>query len=140
MKNVILLFCLLLSINLSGQNDSISVDTFQTFSYQEGDTTYVMKQYFMCMLKTGPNRDQDKTLADEIQAGHMAHLNAMAEANKVCMVGPMGDEGEIRGIVIFNTKTLEEAEQLANADPAVKAGRLSVEIHPWWCAVGSKLF
>ena len=32
------------------------VDTslYETFSYQDGDTTYVMKKYFICFLKTGP--------------------------------------------------------------------------------------
>lgn len=116
------------------------VDTFQTFSYQEGDTTYLMKQYFLCLLKSGPSRDQSKAASEKIQAEHLAHLEQLATDGKICMVGPMGDNGDIRGIAIYNVTTQEEAVRLANADPAVKAGRLLVEIHPWWAAVGSKLF
>jgi len=56
------------------------------------------------------------------------------------MVGPFEDDGDIRGIVVFSVPKLEDAQQLANDDPAVKAGRLVVEIHPWWAAVGSTLF
>ena len=117
-----------------------NAEGFETFEYQEGDTTYVMKKYFLCLLKTGPNRDGSEEEVAEIQRQHLAHLETLAREGKICMVGPMGDDGELRGIVIFNTPTLEEALKLAHEDPAVQAGRLSVEIHPWWAAVGSRLF
>ena len=34
------------------------VDTsiYETFTIQDGDTTYLMKKYYLCFLKTGPNR------------------------------------------------------------------------------------
>jgi uncharacterized protein YciI len=41
-----------------------------------------------------------------------------------------------RGILIFKTATMEEAKALAGNDPAVKAGRLVVEIHPWMVQKG----
>ena len=50
--------------------------------------------------------------------------------------GPFGDDGDIRGITIYNTPSMEIADSLANADPMVKAGRLKIEIHPWWAAKG----
>ena len=56
-----------------------------------------------------------------------------------CATGPLGSDGEIRGIIIFKTGTIEEAEKLAKSDPAVIAGRLTVEIHPWWGMKGSIL-
>ena len=43
----------------------------------------------------------------------------------------MGDDGDLRGIVILKVNSLEEAQALVNQDPAVKAGRLRVELHPW---------
>jgi uncharacterized protein YciI len=36
-----------------------------------------------------------------------------------------------RGIFILKYDTQEEAEALVKTDPAVAAGRLSYEIHPW---------
>ncbi len=129
-----------LSFGAKAQGLQIDTVGFQTFSYQEGDTTYLMKQYFMCFLKKGPIRDQVGEEADQIQTAHLAHLESLALNRKICMAGPFADDGNILGIVIFNTPTLEEAQRLANADPAVLAGRIIVEIHPWWAAAGSQLF
>jgi hypothetical protein len=38
----------------------------------------------------------------------------------------------MRGIFIFNVKTVEEAKTIAETDPAVKAGTLVLELHPWY--------
>jgi len=46
---------------------------------------------------------------------------------------------DIRGIVICNTATAEKAKELAEQDPAVKFGRLVLEVHPWWAAKGASL-
>ena len=51
----------------------------------------------------------------------------------------MGDDGEVRGIVVFNTPTLEMADSLARLDPMVETGRLEVEVRPWWVSKGAKL-
>lgn len=118
------------------------VDTslFETFEHKTADTTYLMKKYFMCFLKTGSNRSHGEAAAAAIQEGHLNHLNQLSKDKKICSAGPFGDDGDIRGIVIYSVPTLEEALALANDDPAVKAGRLEVELHPWWAAVGTTLF
>ncbi len=53
----------------------------------------------------------------------------------------MGDDGDLRGIVVFNTPTptMKEADSLARLDPMVQAGRRDVEVRPWWVAKGGKL-
>jgi len=112
---------------------------YQTFKYKEGDTTYLMQQYYMVFLKAGPTRSQDSTEAAGLQKQHMAHLTRMYEEGYTSLTGPMGDDGELRGMVLFNTATQKEADSLANLDPMVKAGRLTVEVHPWWVAKGGKL-
>jgi hypothetical protein len=53
--------------------------------------------------------------------------------------GPFGDDGDIRGITIYNVPTKKMADSLANMDPMVKSGRLMIEIHPWWAAKGFSL-
>ncbi len=118
------------------------VDTsiFETFSYEEGDTTYFMKKYFMVHLKVGPNRDQNKEEQAKIQEAHMKHLGQLSDDKKICIAGPFEGDSDILGIAIYSVPSLEIADSLANADPAVKAGRLNVEVFPFWAAVGSQLF
>jgi len=95
---------------------------------------YEMKQYFLVMLMKGNNRSQDSATAAKIQAGHMANLTRLANEGKIIVAGPFGDDGNWRGIFIFDCKTKEEAEAYVKTDPAIIAGRLTYEIHPWWTA------
>lgn len=125
--------------DISELEAQLKEDGYQTFSYKDGDTTYLMQQYYMVFLKSGPNRSQDSTEAAELQKKHLAHLSRLYEEGYTSLTGPMGDDGEIRGIVVFNTATQKEADSLARLDPMVKAGRLEVEVHPWWVAKGGKL-
>ena len=127
------------SADVRSNEEDLKKKGYQTFSYMEGDTTYLMQQYYMVFLKSGPTRGQDSTEAAELQMKHMAHLERMATEGYTSLTGPMGDDGDLRGIVVFNTATQAEADSLANLDPMVKAGRLKVEIHPWWAAKGGKL-
>jgi uncharacterized protein len=112
---------------------------YQTFMYEEGDSTYLMQQYYVVFLKAGKNRSQDSTEVARLQQEHLAHLSRMYEEGFSSLTGPMGDDGELRGMVIYNTSTLKEADSLARLDPMVKAGRLEVEVKPWWTAKGGKL-
>lgn len=141
MKKIVLLsFCLFYGTSLMAQDADTSVaQQPETFEMQQGDTTYVMQKYFVVFLKAGPKRNQNQEEAEGIQQKHLAHLQKLAEMGKTSITGPMGDDGEIRGIVIYNTATAEEAKKLAEEDPAVQAGRLVVEVHPWWAAKGSVL-
>ena len=120
----------------------VSQSTFsqQEFEMKEGDTTYIMKEYYFCMLKAGEKSDDyDSLQLAEIQAGHMANLKKLEDAGKLHMAGPFGDDGKWRGILILEAKNLEEAENMVKNDPAVKAGRLNYEVHQWWAAKGSTL-
>ena len=114
---------------------------FQIFDYVDEATkdTVIMQQYFIAFLKRGPERSQDKAATDSLQALHMAHLGRMYEEGYADISGPFGDDGDIRGITIYNVPTLQMADSLANLDPSVQAGRLKIEVHPWWAAKGFPL-
>ena len=114
---------------------------FKTFDYVDEQTkdTVIMQQYFIGFLKKGPNRAHTEQEANELQKAHLTHLGRMYELGYADISGPFGDDGEIRGITIYNVPTKLMADSLANADPMVKSGRLSVEVHPWWAAKGFSL-
>ena len=109
------------------------------FEMPEGDTVYVMKMYFMCLLYAGENRSQDSLTAAKIQEAHLGKINELAERGIIQVAGPMGDESDLKGIFIYDVDTKEEAMKYAESDPAIQAGRLRYEIHPWWCAKGTTL-
>jgi uncharacterized protein YciI len=114
---------------------------FQIFDYVDPKTndTILMQQYFIAFLKRGPDRTQSEEEANQLQEEHLAHLQKMYDLGYADISGPFGDDGDIRGITIYNVPTLEIADSLANADPMVKAGRLTIEMHPWWAAKGFPL-
>ncbi|MBW2937353.1 hypothetical protein KXJ69_04510 [Aureisphaera sp. CAU 1614] len=114
---------------------------FQIFDYVDEKTgdTILMQEYFIAFLKRGNNRSQSEEETDSLQKLHLAHLGKMYELGYADISGPIGDDGDIRGITIYNVPTLQMADSLANMDPMVKAGRLEIEIHPWWAAKGFPL-
>lgn len=111
----------------------------ETFEMEWEGQPVTMQKYFIVFLKQGPNRDQSPKEAEKIQAQHLAYLGSLYKKGILNLNGPVGDGGEIAGISVYSTATLEEAVELAEADPAVKAGRLVVEAHPWWLAKGSSV-
>ena len=93
-----------------------------------------MKQYVLVILKTGPN---DASIQGEerkdIFAGHMANINRLADEKKLAVAGPFGkNDKTYRGLFILNVASVEEAQRLAETDPAVKAGILIVDLIPWY--------
>jgi uncharacterized protein YciI len=64
----------------------------------------------------------------------MANISKLYYEGKLKVAGPFGDDGNWRGIFIFDMPTKEEVEQLLKTDPAIESGRLGYEIHPWYTA------
>ena len=106
------------------------------------DTTpkYEMKQYWLVFLLKGTNRGQDSATAANLQSGHMANIERLHREGKIIMAGPMGYNRDLRGIFIMDAKDSTEAASYVNTDPAVIAGRLRFEVHPWWAAKGTYIF
>lgn len=119
--------------------DPISSDSHETTFNEElanelGADDYGMRQYVMAFLKAGPNPSSDSTQAMELQRAHLANIQRTAEDGDLVLAGPFMDRGEIRGIYVFDVKTVEEARELTETDPAIQAGALEMELHPWYGA------
>jgi len=126
----ILLFATVLCGLASGQDPSPAKPPAQ----------YEMTTYVLGLLRKGPNWGTGtKEESERIQEGHMANIRHMAETGKLIVAGPLTDNGDIRGIFIFRAKSPDEVRDLAEQDPAIKAGRLVLELHPWFAAEGLRV-
>ncbi|HEX7334251.1 MAG TPA: YciI family protein [Pyrinomonadaceae bacterium] len=96
-----------------------------------------LTQMFLAFLTRGEKWTPERTPAtEELQKGHMANINKLAEMKKLIAAGPFGDNGRLRGIFVFRVASLEEAKALTATDPAVQAGRFAIEIYPWMVPEG----
>jgi uncharacterized protein YciI len=87
---------------------------------------------YLAFLTRGNKWTAEKTPATEaIQKAHLENINKLAEMKKLVVAGPFGDNGRLRGIFVFKVDSIDEARSLAATDPAVQAGRLALQIHPW---------
>ena len=99
------------------------------------ETNYEMTTYYLVLLHRGPKSTGSETPdAQRIQDAHMANIRRMADEGKLIMAGPISDDGKLRGIFVLRAGSLQDAQGLAAADPAVMAGRLVPEVHPWFTA------
>ena len=76
---------------------------------------------------------------ERIQREHLAYHASLRDAGHVATNGPVTGQPDpsLRGLTFYRTGSLEQSRQLAEADPAVRAGRLAVEIMTWYCPPGT---
>ena len=97
-----------------------------------GADEFGMRTYVIALLKAGPNRERDRDEAIALQRAHLANIRRLSEEGKIALAGPFMDDGLLRGIYIFDVRTVEEAAELTQSDPAIQAGQLEMELHPWY--------
>ena len=76
---------------------------------------------------------------DRIQAEHLAPYDALRASGEVVTNGPVigPPDPSLRGLTFYRTGSLDPSRALAEADPAVRAGRLVAEIMTWYCPPGT---
>lgn len=99
-----------------------------------------MRVYYIGIVLKGETWSPDTTPEiEELHQNHLKYIEQMFVDGKLIIAGPFVNKDDKRGILIFNTETFEEAIELANNDPAVKAGRLKVDMREWMAADGLML-
>ncbi|RLD84896.1 MAG: hypothetical protein DRJ07_04270 [Bacteroidetes bacterium] len=137
MKNQISTLLIILFISFINGNTIIAQEkinnTFNSELAKELKADdYGMKKYVIAFLKKGSNRSKDSITRISLQKAHMKNIKKMAENGDLVLAGPFLDDGEIRGIYIFNVETIEAAKKLTETDPLIKSGGLIMELHPWY--------
>jgi len=99
-----------------------------------------LEAFELVLLRTPENApDYDNAELQRIQREHLAHHARLRASGHVVTNGPVVEQPDpsLRGLTFYRTGSLEESRQLAEADPAVRAGRLAVEIMTWYCPPGT---
>ncbi|KXK56312.1 MAG: YCII domain protein [Chlorobi bacterium OLB5] len=114
--------------SIKAQNDS---------SKSKEEVKWEMKIYYFVFLNAVKDRPKlDSAEAMEIQKGHIANLERMYYEGKSKLAGPFMDGGEMRGIVILDVASEEEARSELSRDPAIIKGRLEAVIKQWYGPAG----
>lgn len=103
------------------------------------ESQHKLVQFHIALLKKGPkwtdkltNFETSTDEMDRVHRQHLAYAPSLLESGKAIIAGQLSDGTEVVGVSILRAQSAEEAKSWAEADPAVKAGYLIVEMHPWW--------
>lgn len=131
----IAVFVLIVNNSVYSQTDKINSDNLfdSVYAQKLGADDYGMKTYIMAFLKSGKVSSGNKAESDSLQMEHLKNIIKLAEEGVLVLAGPfMSNDQDLRGIYVFNVKTVEEARKLTETDPAIRAGILEMELIPWY--------
>jgi uncharacterized protein YciI len=88
---------------------------------------------------TPPDLDEEASTA--LHHAHLAYLADLGRRGIIAANGPLLDQSDetMRGMSVY-TVDADEARQLAEQDPAVRAGRFRVDVARWAVAAGRIAF
>lgn len=90
-------------------------------------------QFHMAIIRKGPKWTNKKNT--EIKKRHQQHfkyVSSLLDSGKAVIAGQFSDKGDISGVFILRAASAEEARAWMDADPEIKSGQLTAEMHPWW--------
>jgi len=90
-------------------------------------------RHTLVLLRRPPDSpDFSDTELEELQAAHLAHLQAMRERGVLAVAGPFDGPSDetLRGLCVY-TVAPDEARRLAEQDPAIRARRMTLEVMTW---------
>lgn len=88
------------------------------------------RRYTLVFLRKGPAHPNGEARDEQLHFEHLQHLTKLQILGKIVLNGPILAEHEIAGVSVYDAD-LAEARALAEADPRVLAGELTVEAIPW---------
>lgn len=114
----------------------LSILAFASSASPQDQSQADTAEYFFVLLKRPANPPQlSKEAGEKLQEEHMANIRKLHAEHKLVIAGPFTDDTSLRGIFVLHAASLQQAQEWANSDPAVHAGRLVADVHgPWQLA------
>ena len=94
---------------------------------------YDMGKMQMVFLRRSPEWKAEDRVG-QVGKEHQAYVESLVTDGKLALWGEVAGEGDLREIMVVKTESLEEAQQMAESLPAVKAGTLKADALSWYAA------
>lgn len=101
----------------------------ETIRIEEGEYLAVVLSQGS-MWDTHKSRDEQEGMTE-----HRAYMRSLFERGEILLGGPFLDRPG--GVAVYRTKSQDDAEKLAGADPGVRSGLIRAEVTRWRMGVGT---
>ena len=108
MKILSFVFCIAFVVASCNNEQSTSISEVkpaEKYDLSKDTSVYSgeMKRYWLVLFEKGPNRNQDSASVQKRYRQHTWQISIrLAKEGKIIMAGPIGVEGDIRGIFLMN--------------------------------------
>lgn len=137
MREIIILLALILfpfSISLAQQGKKVSPQSKYNAEKAKklGADELGMRNYVIGFMRAGPIKLTNSKDVALLRKAHVQNMQRLTTEGKLLVAGPFTDNKSMKGFYIFDVASVEEARILTISDPAVRAGALILELHPWY--------
>jgi uncharacterized protein YciI len=100
---------------------------------KKAEPEFKLVEFHMALFKAGTKPfDPSSAECQKVHEEMLANFEGLVKSGKIVLGGVLEGSDEFMGLYVLRAKTAEEARALAEADPGVKAGYFTIEMHPWW--------
>jgi uncharacterized protein YciI len=111
----------------------VCVTSSLSYAQEKRESTHKLVQFQMAVMKKGPKWETTKEQERKsILEQHIGSVRSLLSSGQAIVAGPFADDTDLAGIFILRSESTAEAKSWVDADPAVKAGLMVAEMHPWW--------
>lgn len=96
------------------------------------------RSLFVVIYRPGPAWIAGKPMRQQKLGGHLAHIQQLFDAGQVFAGGGFTDSGVEGGMAILWAASLDQANGLVDADPAIRGGVFVATVRAWTPRFDSK--
>lgn len=97
------------------------------------------RPYVLLHLVPGKPTPDDTELVNQMQMEHLARLFTLEAEGHACVFGPIVNNPELIGIIIFRTTDKSLIEALMSEDPYIKNGYLTYKLFDFFTIPGQQI-